>query len=92
MCQNSSDPMQITHVASVHGDTSYLIFACAHTGALYGVCAGSKSVPTKWLHTFVHRISYLVGSCPKYVLVDLGRELGHSNEFHQISNYMVTNY
>jgi Integrase core domain. len=84
VCQNSSDPTRITRLASVYGDTSYLIFACAHTGALYGVCAGSKSVPTKWLHTFLHRISYSVGSRPKSILVDQGSELGRSHEFRKI--------
>jgi hypothetical protein len=34
ICQNSSDPMRVTRLSSVYGDTSYLIFACAHTGAL----------------------------------------------------------
>ena len=86
VCQNSSDPTRITRLASVYGDTSYLIFVCAHTGALYGVCAGSKSVPTKWLHTFLHRISYSVGSRPKTILVDRGSELGRSNEFRKITD------
>jgi hypothetical protein len=84
ICQNSSDPTRITRLASIHGDTSYLIFACAHTGALYGVCAGSKSVPTKWLHTFLHRISSSVGTRVKTILVDRGSELGRSLEFRHI--------
>ena len=69
------------------GDTSYLIFSCVHTGALYGVCGGSKSksVPTKWLHMVLQHISYSVGRHPKYILVDHGSALGHSTEFKQIS-------
>ena len=35
ICQHSSDPTRITRLAEVHGDTSYLIFSCAHTGAIY---------------------------------------------------------
>jgi Integrase core domain. len=84
ICQKSSDPTRITRLSSVHGDTSYLIFTCAYTGALYGVCAGSKSVPTKWLHTFLHRISYSVGDRPRTVLVDRGSELGRSHQFKEI--------
>jgi Integrase core domain. len=84
ICQKSSDPTRFTRLASVYGDTSYLIFACAYTGALYGTCGGSKSVPTKWLHTFLHRISYAVGSRPKTILVDRGSELGRSHEFKRI--------
>jgi hypothetical protein len=76
VCQNSSDPTRVPRLTSVYGDTSYLIFTCAFTGALYGVCAGSKSVPTKWLHIFFYRISAGVGDCPKLVLVDRGSELG----------------
>jgi Reverse transcriptase (RNA-dependent DNA polymerase)./Integrase core domain. len=85
ICQKSSDPTQITWLSSVHGDTSYLIFVCAHTGALYGVCGGSKSVPTKWLHVFLHRIAYSAGKRPKTVLVDRGSELGRSDEFCAIA-------
>jgi Integrase core domain. len=87
ICQKSSDPTRITRLASVYGDTSYLIFACAHTGALYGTCGGSKSVPTKWLHTFLHRTSYAVGTRPKTILVDRGSELGRSLEFKRIVEY-----
>jgi hypothetical protein len=76
ICQKSSDPTRIKRLASVHGETSYLIFTCAHTGALYGVCGGSKSVPTKWLHSFLHCIAYSAGSRPKSILVDRGSELG----------------
>jgi Integrase core domain. len=86
ICQKSSDPTRIARLASVHGDTSYLIFACAHTGALYGVCGGSKSVPTKWLHIFLHRISHSAGTHPKSVLVDRGSELGRSTEFCRIAD------
>jgi Integrase core domain. len=84
ICQKSSDPTRITRLSSVYGDTSCLIFACAHTGALYGTCSGSKSVPTKWLHIFLHRISYAVGTRPKTILVDRGSELGRSTEFKKI--------
>jgi hypothetical protein len=85
VCQNSSDPTRVPRLTSVYGDTSYLIFTCAHTGALYGVCAGSKSVPTKWLHIFLHRISAGVGNRPKIILVDRGSELGRSSEFKRIA-------
>jgi Integrase core domain. len=86
ICQKSSDPTRIKRLASVHGETSYLIFACAHTGALYGVCGGSKSVPTKWLRTFLHRVAYSAGSRPKTILVDRGSELGQSTEFRSIAD------
>jgi hypothetical protein len=85
VCQNSSDPTRVARLASIYGDTSYLIFTCAYTGALYGVCAGSKSVPTKWLHIFLHRISAGVGDRSKIILVDRGSELGRSSEFKQIA-------
>jgi hypothetical protein len=85
VCQNSSDPTRVQRLNSIYGDTSYLIFTCALTGALYGVCAGSKSVPTKWLHIFLHRISAGVGDRPKMILVDRGSELGRSSEFKQIA-------
>lgn len=71
-----------------------MIFTCAHTGALYGVCAGSKSVPTKWLHIVLHRISTGVGDRPKTILIDRGSELGHSSEFKQITQmhgYLIPN-
>jgi hypothetical protein len=80
VCQNSSDPTRAPRLTSIYGDTSYLIFTCAFTGALYGVCAGSKSVPTK-----LHRISAGVGDRPKTILVDRGSELGRSSEFKQIA-------
>jgi hypothetical protein len=85
VCQNSSDPTRMQRLTSVYGDTSYLIFTCAYTGAVYGVCAGSKSVPTKWLHIFLHRISSGVGDRPKTILVDRGSELGRSLEFKRIA-------
>jgi hypothetical protein len=85
VCQNSSDPTRVPRLTSVYGDTSYLIFTCAYTGALYGVCASSKSVPTKWLHIFLHRISSGVGDRPKTILVDRGSELGRSTEFKRIA-------
>jgi Integrase core domain. len=86
ICQKSSDPTRITQLASVHGDTSYLIFVCANTGALYGVCGGSKSVPTKWLHIFLHRVAYSAGRRPKTVLIDRGSELGRSDKFRSIAS------
>jgi hypothetical protein len=89
ICQNSSDTDRVLRLSSVYGDTSYLIFTCAYTGALYGVCAGSKSVPTKWLHTFFHRISTGARNTSKLVLVDRGSELGRSLEFKKIALFMV---
>jgi hypothetical protein len=85
ICQKSSDPTRITRLSSVYGDTSYLIFTCAHTGALYGVCARSKSVPTKWLHIFLHRISASIKQYNKHIIVDRGSELGRSHEFKHIA-------
>ena len=71
-CQTSSDSDQVSRLTSIHGDTSYLIFTCAHTGALYGICASSKSVPTKWLHISLHRISAAISAYKKIILVDRG--------------------
>jgi hypothetical protein len=85
VCQNSSDTDRITRLASVHGDTSYLIFTCVYTGALYGVCAGSKSVPTKWLHIFFHRLSRGITDYKRNIIVDRGSELGRSTEFKRIA-------
>jgi hypothetical protein len=62
---------------------------CAYTtGAVYDVCAGSKSVPTKWLHIFLHRISSGVGDRLKTILVDRGSELGCSLEFKRLAELL----
>ena len=53
-------------------------------GALYGMSVGSKSAPTKWLHTFLHCISYSVGVHPKTILVYHGSKLGRNTEFKHI--------
>jgi hypothetical protein len=85
VCQNSPDTDRVSRLTSVYGDTSYLIFTCVRTGALYGVCAGSKSVPTKWLHIFLHRMSRGINDYTKNIIVDRGSELGRSIEFKKIA-------
>jgi len=64
ICQKSSDPTRVKRLTSINGDTSYLIFTCAITGVIYGTCASSKSIPTKWLHIFLHRILHGLKDVP----------------------------
>jgi len=60
-------------------------------GVLYCICAVSKSVPTKWLHMFLHCVCHSVCKLPKIVLVDRGSELGHSTEVKSLIDFMVIN-
>jgi len=52
ICYSSEDQQHMLRLRSVFGETSYLIFTCAFSGALFGVCSPSKAVPLEWLDMF----------------------------------------
>ena len=84
ICMKSTDESRVKRLQSYYGETSYLIFICAYSGALFGVCSSSKAVPIEWLDTFFYRLSHKLHNLNKQVLVDRGSELGRSIEFEQI--------
>mmetsp|Transcript_17203 Transcript_17203/g.32574 ORF Transcript_17203/g.32574 Transcript_17203/m.32574 type:complete len:279 (+) Transcript_17203:3007-3843(+) len=95
ICLKSDDDECVDRLRSVFGETGYLVFTCAYSGALFGACGPSKSVPVEWLDIFLyrishhlHRISHNLHHLNKSVLVDRGSELGHSLEFsHYVHRY-----
>lgn len=84
ICQHSEDTTRVKRLSSYYGDTSYLIFTCAYTGSLVGVCGSSKAVPSTWLDTFFYKVSRNLKSGNTSVLVDRGSELGRSLEFKTV--------
>jgi hypothetical protein len=94
ICMKSADEGRIKRLQSYYGETSYLIFTCAYSGALFGVCSSSKAVPTDWLDTFFYHLSHKLHNLNKTILVDRGSELGRSCDFERISSqyryHMIT--
>jgi Integrase core domain. len=84
ICMKSADTHRVTRLQSYYGETSYLIFTCAYSGALFGVCSPSKAVPGEWLDVFFYRLSHKLHNVHKQVLVDRGSELGRSSEFESV--------
>jgi hypothetical protein len=86
ICMKSADESRIKRLESYYKETSYLIFTCAYSGALFGVCSSSKAVPTAWLDSFFFRLSHKLHHLKKTVLVDRGSELGRSADFQQVAS------
>jgi hypothetical protein len=87
ICMRSANEGRIKCLQSYYDETSYLVFTCAYSGALFGLCSSSKAVPADWLDTFFYRLSHKSHHLHKSILVNCGSELGRINDFEQISSH-----
>lgn len=54
MCLHSENESRVQRLRSYYGDTSYIIFTCAYSGALFGACGPSRAVPFRMVgHVFL---------------------------------------
>ena len=77
---SSKDKDRVTRLQGLNGETCYCLIADHHTGALYGECFATKAAPLRFINSWLAKHAPRDDVRDKYVRMDLGGELGRSNE------------
>ena len=81
---SKTDPERVSRLRGINGETCYCLIADHHSGAIYGECFETKAAPIRFINSWLAKHSPEKDVRDKYVRMDLGGELGRSNEVIQL--------
>jgi hypothetical protein len=78
ICQKSANSERMRMLTGINGEQAYLLVADHKTDKLFGYTSDSKAPPIEWINKLLTKYSPAMEG--KYACMDLGSELGRSNE------------